>query len=123
VRDSEHVHAAGDGADGPIKQGGLAGQQADTAAAEIVRSCGADVGPVPYAPILRGKLTAADGQELYLRRALDGEDPGCASHDWLWEPSGVVCAWRLARWLSFRRDELDEYTLDHVARPRFAHPG
>jgi sulfide:quinone oxidoreductase len=118
VRETEHIHAAGDATDGAIKQGGLAGQQADTAVAEIVRSCGGEPPAVAYEPVLRGKLIAADGEELFLRRVLDGDDAGEASGDRLWEPAGVVCAWRLARWLAYRRDELDAYTLDHVARPR-----
>jgi sulfide:quinone oxidoreductase len=122
VADAQHVHAAGDATDGPIKQGGLAGQQADTAATEVVRSCGGENPPVAYEPVLRGKLIAADGEELYLRRALDGTDPGRASADPLWKPSGVVCAWRLARWLAYRRGELDAYTVDHVARPQLSVP-
>jgi sulfide:quinone oxidoreductase len=114
----QHVRAAGDATDGPIKQGGLAGQQADTAAAAIVRACGGDPPPTPYEPVLRGKLTAAEGaEELFLRRTLDGEDAGKSSSSKLWEPPGVVCAWRLARWLSYRRDELTLCTTDHVARP------
>jgi sulfide:quinone oxidoreductase len=120
VVETDHVHGAGDATAGPIKQGGLAGQQADTAATAIVRSCGSDALAVAYEPVLRGKLIAADGEELFLRRALDGHEAGEASGDRLWEPAGVVCAWRLARWLAYRRDELDAYTLDHVARPR--HP-
>jgi sulfide:quinone oxidoreductase len=117
VPGAEHVHAAGDATSGPVKQGGLAGQQADTAAAEIVRSCGGDALRIPYHPVLRGKLSAPDGEELYLRRALDGVDAGRTSDAPLWKPAGIVCAWRLAAWLNYRRDELDEYTLDHVARP------
>jgi hypothetical protein len=117
VLQAMHLHAAGDATDGPVKQGGLAGQQADTAAAELVRSCGGRPPAIAYAPVLRGKLIAAGGEELYLRRALDGTDPGRASCDRLWEPAGVVCAWRLARWLARRYHELDAYTLDHVARP------
>ncbi|MCW2985634.1 MAG: hypothetical protein JWR63_3204 [Conexibacter sp.] len=120
VAGAAHVHAAGDATDGSIKQGGLAGQQADTAATAIVRSCGGASPPVAYEPVLRGKLIAADGEELYLRRALDGVDAGRSSGDPLWKPSGVVCAWRLARWLVRRRDELDAYTVDHVARPQLS---
>jgi sulfide:quinone oxidoreductase len=120
VLGTEQVHGAGDATDRPIKQGGLAGQQADTAATEIVRSCGGEPPAVAYEPVLRGKLIAADGEELFLRRTLDGIDVGQASGDRLWEPAGVVCAWRLARWLAYRRDELDAYSLDHVAQPH--HP-
>jgi sulfide:quinone oxidoreductase len=114
---AEHVHAAGDATDGPFKQGGLAAQQADTAATEIVRSCAGAPPDCAYEPVLRGKLTAPDGEELYLRRALDGSDPGRVSDDPLWQPSGIVCAWRLSRWLAFRRGDLEQYTVDHVARP------
>lgn len=118
VTGRQHIHAAGDATDGTIKQGGLAGQQADTAAAAIVRSWGGDPPPTLYEPILRGRLTAADGaEELFLRRALDDADVGKSSSDKLWDPPGVVCAWRLARWLNYRRDELDLYTTDHVAQP------
>jgi sulfide:quinone oxidoreductase len=111
------AHAAGDAARHRIKQGGLAAQQADVAAAEIARSCGIASQQGPYAPVLRGKLSIPDGEELYLRRHLDGRDDGQADHLPLWQPAGVVCAWRLARWLSHRRGELQDYTLDHVAQP------
>jgi len=111
----EHIHAAGDATRHAIKQGGLAAQQADTAAAEIVRSCGGDPPPTPYAPVLRGKLTTPGGEELYLRRGLDGLDPGRTSGTPLWEPSGAICAWRLALWLNFHRSELEQASLDPVA--------
>ncbi len=115
VPGAEHVYAAGDATAGAIKQGGLAAQQADTAAAEIVRACAGDTSRVPYAPVLRGKLSIPGGEELYLRRALDGLDAGRSAERPLWQPSSVVCAWRLARWLSHRPGELEQYTLDHVA--------
>ncbi len=102
----DDVFAAGDATDRGIKQGGLAAQQADVAAAAIVRSCGAQPPPAAYAPVLRGMLSAPDGEALYLRRALDGTDPGRASDRALWQPPSVVCAWRLARWLADRRDDL-----------------
>lgn len=118
VRGAVNVFAAGDATAHPIKQGGLGSQQADTAAAEIVRSCGADdVPPKPYSPVLRGKLTTFDGEELYLRRELDGHDRGVARSLPLWQPAGIVCAWRLARWLSMRRTVIDDCSLDHVAQP------
>lgn len=117
VAGHQHVHAAGDATDGAIKQGGLAGQQADAAAAAIVRACGGDPAPTPYEPVLRGKLTTADGEELFLQRVLDDHDAGKSSRSKLWDPPGVVCAWRLARWLNYRRDELELYTTDHVAHP------
>lgn len=115
VPDAEHVFAAGDATQHGIKQGGLAAQQADVAAAEILRSFGHSITAVAYAPVLRGKLTASGGEELYLRRRLDRPDEGETHDRPLWQPSGVVCAWRLARWLEMHRGELAPFTLDHVA--------
>lgn len=117
VLGAEHVHAAGDATDARIKQGGLAAQQADTAAAEIVRSCRGTIAPIPYAPVLRGKLTTRDGEELYLRRSLDGDDAGRTLPDPLWQPASAICAWRLARWLDYHRDELRPFTLDRRSAP------
>jgi sulfide:quinone oxidoreductase len=50
------VYAAGDLTQSPIKQGGLATQQADTVATAIAVDAGAPVQAVPYKPVLRGLL-------------------------------------------------------------------
>jgi sulfide:quinone oxidoreductase len=50
------VYAAGDLTQFPIKQGGLATQQADTVATAIAADLGAPVQPTPYKPVLRGLL-------------------------------------------------------------------
>jgi sulfide:quinone oxidoreductase len=113
------VYAAGDATDHAIKQGGLAAQQADAAANAIVRSCGGSPPAADEVPVLRGKMTAPDGEELYLRRALQGAHEGEVDDLPLWRPPSVVCAWRLARWLEHRQDDEPEpRTLDHVSRPR-----
>ena len=56
MRDLEDVFAAGDIANFPIKQGGLAAQQADAAAEAIAAEAGAQVDPQPFKPVLRGIL-------------------------------------------------------------------
>lgn len=56
TRGHDDVFAAGDAADFPIKQGGLAAQQADAAAEAIAAAAGADVEPQPFTPVLRGLL-------------------------------------------------------------------
>jgi sulfide:quinone oxidoreductase len=52
----DHVYAAGDVTSFPVKQGGLATQQADIAAEAIAAEIGAPVEPTEFDPILRGVL-------------------------------------------------------------------
>jgi sulfide:quinone oxidoreductase len=65
------VFAAGDATAFPIKHGGLAAQQADTAAAAIAQLAGVDVEQTPFSPELRGKLLTG-GKPLYLSARLVG---------------------------------------------------
>ena len=69
------VYAAGDATQFPLKQGGIATQQADTAAAEIAAQAGAPVEPEPFKPVLRGLLLTG-----MVPRYLRGE-PGTAEVD------------------------------------------
>jgi sulfide:quinone oxidoreductase len=63
--------AAGDVTSFPVKQGGLAAQQADAAAATIARRLGARATLRPFTrPVLRGVLLTG-GAPLYLRAELD----------------------------------------------------
>ena len=48
----DDVFAAGDATAFPVKQGGLAAQQADAVAEAIAASAGADIDPQPFRPIL-----------------------------------------------------------------------
>ncbi|MEO8968961.1 MAG: FAD-dependent oxidoreductase [Solirubrobacteraceae bacterium] len=50
------VYAAGDGTTYPVKQGGLACQQADAIAELLAAAAGADIDPQPFRPVLRGRL-------------------------------------------------------------------
>ena len=50
----EAVWAAGDAIAFPVKQGGLASQQADAAAEAIAADVGADVEPRPFRPFCAG---------------------------------------------------------------------
>ncbi len=56
VHGVDDVYAAGDVTAFPIKQGGIACQQADAAADHIAARAGADVDPAPFRPVLRGIL-------------------------------------------------------------------
>jgi len=54
------VFAAGDCTNQPLKQGGLAAQQADVAAAGIAALAGADVAPAVFRPVLEAVLLTGD---------------------------------------------------------------
>lgn len=62
----EDVYAAGDATAFPLKQGGLAAQQADAVAEAIAAKLGLPVTPAPFRPVLRGLLITG-GAPLYLR--------------------------------------------------------
>jgi sulfide:quinone oxidoreductase len=98
----EHVYAAGDGTDSPIKQGGLATQQAEAAAEAIALAAGLRPAATPYAGVLRAMLLTG-ARPLYLRRRLDEPD-GTVSERCLWWPPGKIAGSRLAPFV----DALDE---------------
>jgi sulfide:quinone oxidoreductase len=100
VRSAPAVWAAGDGTTQPIKQGGLASQQADAAAADIARHAGAGTRPRPFRPVLRGLLRTVEGP-LYLRRPLTVDDDApTVSREPLWWPPAKVASRRLASHLA-----------------------
>ncbi|HEY3021841.1 MAG TPA: hypothetical protein VGJ32_16700 [Solirubrobacteraceae bacterium] len=90
VRGLSDVYAAGDAADFPVKQGGLACQQADAIAELIAARAGAPVEPRPFRPVLRGKLLTGRGAR-FLRHALHGgAGEARASEFSLWYPPTKV---------------------------------
>jgi sulfide:quinone oxidoreductase len=107
------VFAAGDVTTFPIKQGGLAAQQADAVAEAIAAELGAAVSPRPFTPVLRGMLLTG-GSPLYLRcePGRDGSsiatemDPGhdsVAADQALWWPPEKVAGRYLAGFLATGR--------------------
>jgi sulfide:quinone oxidoreductase len=62
----DDVYAAGDITAFPLKQGGLAAQQADAVAETIAAGLGVAVTPAPFKPVLRGLLMTGSAP-LYLR--------------------------------------------------------
>jgi sulfide:quinone oxidoreductase len=69
---AEHVFAAGDATDQPLKHGGLGAQQADVAAAGIAAMAGAGVTPEPLAPVVRAVLHTGR-QPLYITARIEGD--------------------------------------------------
>ena len=94
------VFAAGDITNFPVKQGGIAAQQADAAAEMIAADAGADLTPQPFRPVLRGLLLTGR-QPRYLRHELTGGagDVSVASPEPLWWPPAKVVGRYLAPFL------------------------
>lgn len=95
------VYAVGDVTAFPVKQGGLATQQADVVAETIVAGSGADVEVAPLDPVLRALLLTGD-RPAYLRTALGGHhgDPGVGGWEPLWWPPAKVAGVYLAPFLA-----------------------
>ena len=103
------VYAAGDATTFPIKQGGLATQQADAVAEAIAADLDLVPDPTPFRPVLRGLLLTG-GAPLYLRAELSGgQEPaarrlrGEVSGHALWWPPGKVAGRYLAPYLADAR--------------------
>ncbi|HEX5621771.1 MAG TPA: FAD/NAD(P)-binding oxidoreductase [Solirubrobacteraceae bacterium] len=102
VRGVTDVYAAGDATDAPIKQGGLAAQQAVAAAEAIAAACGADLDPEPFRPLLRGLLLTG-GHERWLRAPTGGTPAATqASLEALWWPPAKIATRYLAPVLAGR---------------------
>jgi sulfide:quinone oxidoreductase len=96
VRGADDVYAAGDGTNFPLKQGGLATQQADAAAEDIAHRLGAAAVPEPFRPVLRGQLLTGDAS-LHMRTDVaGGGGEGTASLDRLWWPPHKISGRYLA---------------------------
>jgi len=83
----QDVYAAGDLVQLPIKQGGIASQQADAVASAIAAHAGAPVQPVPFSPVLRGLLLTGFAQGFL--RAEQGTSI-VDTHALWWPPAKIV---------------------------------
>lgn len=103
VRGLENVFAAGDAVDFPIKFGGIAAQQADTAAQAIAAMAGAPVEPQPFHPVLQAVLLGAD-KPLYLSAHVTGGHGSSSqiSEEPSWSPPVKIVAKYLAPYLEAR---------------------
>jgi sulfide:quinone oxidoreductase len=96
----ENVYAAGDGANFPVKQGGIACQQADAVAEVIAKSAGAPIEPRSFRPVLRGQLLTG-GDSHFMRTDLSGRegDASASGPQTLWWPPSKVAGRYLAPYL------------------------
>ncbi len=95
VEGLDRVYAAGDMTTFPLKQGGLAAQQADAAVDDILAALGLPIVPRPFEGILRGVLYT-DGVPSYLRASK-------APRAWsMWWPPSKIAGRHLAPYLTIR---------------------
>ena len=106
VDGADDVFAVGDASWFPIKQGGLAAQQADVAAAAIAGGADPSVKTEPFRPRLRAALLTGGGP-LYLRA---GEHGAVAesSDTPLWWPPAKVAGLYLAPFMAARARETNQ---------------
>jgi sulfide:quinone oxidoreductase len=97
----DDVYAAGDITQFPIKQGGLAAQQADAVAEAIAYEAGAAITPHAFDPVLRGLLLTGTAPR-YLRNELRGGlgDTSTVATDILWWPPAKIVGRYLAPYLA-----------------------
>jgi hypothetical protein len=94
------VYAAGEATSFPLRQGGLAAQQADAVAGAIAYACGAGTRGTPFTPVLRGRLLTS-GAPLYLQSRPSGQS--LASTHALWSPPEKIAGRYLAPYLATAR--------------------
>lgn len=97
------VFAAGDATTFPVKQGGLAAQEADAVAERIAASVGVEIDPEPFRPILRGLLLTG-ASPRYLRSEITGGtgNESTVSRRALWWPPNKLAGRYLGPYLSSR---------------------
>src|SRR5215218_9656246 len=96
----DDVYAVGDAANFPVKQGGLATQQADAAAEAIAARLGSARPPQPFRPVLRAVLLTGFAP-LYLRANLhDNGAPPDVGERSLWRPPGKIAGRYLSPYLA-----------------------
>jgi len=129
VRGVRDVFAAGDATAEPVKQGGLATQQADAAAEWIAAEAGAPVTPRPVRRVLRGVVFTGEAP-LYLRRDLDAKEtltrelrgaPGGVSRAGLWWPPGKIAGRYLTGFIAEGGEPGDRLSDRPPRKPRAAH--
>ncbi len=97
------VWVAGDASWLPIKQGGLAAQQAEVAAANIAVLAAIGTETQTFRPVIRGALLTGSGPQ-FLRVEIEADAEGDLSASPMWWPPIKVAAPRLAPYLAAEWD-------------------
>jgi sulfide:quinone oxidoreductase len=98
VEGRDDVYAAGDMTTFPLKQGGIAAQQADAAAESIAALAGAPLTPRPFRPVLRGLLLTGLSPRYLAASLLD--DSSAVDSEPLWWPPAKIVGRHLAPFLA-----------------------
>jgi sulfide:quinone oxidoreductase len=93
------VYAAGDVTAFPVKQGGIACQQADAAAADIARRAGAPVEAKPFTTVLRGMLLTERWTRFLRHDAAGAPEEADVAGRALWWPPTKIAGRELAGYL------------------------
>jgi sulfide:quinone oxidoreductase len=106
VLDLEHVYAAGDVTEFPVKHGGLGCQQADAVAESIAALAGAQVSPEPFHPVIRGMLLTDDKPVYLTARITGGHGFSSEVTDTpTWDPPSKIASKYLAPYLDAQDHE------------------
>jgi sulfide:quinone oxidoreductase len=89
----DRVWAAGDATWFPIKQGGIAAQQADLAAAGIALAAGMEVEVPPLRPVVRVAMLTGEQPEFFRSELAAGTEPAEAGFPLWWPPGKVAGRW------------------------------
>src|SRR4051812_14480352 len=101
VHGARDMYAAGDGTDFPVKQGGIASQQAVALAEVIAKRAGAGGVPRPFRGVLRGQLwTGAEPRFLRTDLGLSATTHSEASEVPMWWPATKIAGRYLAPYLA-----------------------
>ena len=108
------VYAAGDITRFPVKQGGIAAQQADAAAQAIAAAAGPGNEPRPFRPILRGLLLTGSAPR-FLGGTSPAGDTAVATIEPLWWPPAKLVGRYLGPFLAELAST--SYEIEPPARP------
>jgi sulfide:quinone oxidoreductase len=110
VSGAQDIYAAGDCAAFPIKQGGLAAQQADAVALHVAARAGVAVEAKTTNVVLRARMLTGLDDGFWMRRdLLRAGDRGEVSGHSLWWPPGKVAGRWLSPYLEARREAAAGY--------------
>ena len=108
VEGTDDIYAAGDATTFPVKQGGIATQQADAAAQAIAARAGAPVEPQPFHPVLRGMLLTGDTPQYMRAEISGGRGEGAeTAKGALWWPPSKIAGRYLSPYLGLHHAELE----------------